>query len=646
MALRGQVDETNSVTGYALGAGETWTGTWAEAYEWGGIGVRVTTSGVATLWVDFSYDRSIVNQVQLTDGLTALSGAFRNLVPTAAWYRVRVVDGSAAPNTVTAQTLVHPSGRISLPTSRLSQTLNDYSDVLNTRAALFARQPGGAYTDILASESGYLKVGIAEPLTAFGEVRSSQPSPIIQMDSVYGAMDNTETFTASGGTVTASAGNIECAITTTVGSYAVFRSRRALRYRPGQGALFRWTSIFDSANAVASSLQIAGAFNSSSGFLVGYDGASFGVMHRTGGYHEAREVTISAGASGAETVTLTLNTVAYSIPVTSGTAAFNAWQIAAWLEANQSAWDAWQNGSKVVLLGLDLGAKAGTYTVASTGTLAGTIAQQTAGVAATETWVNQADFDIDTLDGSGPSGMTIDPAKGNVYAVDMQYLGYGDVDMLVENEDTGRLFAFHRWHFNNVRTVPTLTNPTLKIGMAVASLGSTTALTLKGASWMAAVDGEVNAFRTPRSYSYQRASVGGTLTSVFAIRVRGVFRGLAQLSEVFPKIAFLSPEGTRACEVKFLLNPTFAGTTNWTYTDENHSIVEYDITGTTFSANGTELASFIVAGGSQGSLNFASLESGGLHPVHLQRGDVLVIAAKITGGAGNNVTASLTWLED
>jgi hypothetical protein len=645
MFAGGRISTRNSTTATSVAAGEAWEGEWEECFSWAAITGRVTTSGTAQVFVDFSYDKAVVYTVTMSKSTAVLAGKFFNLIPTAALFRVRVVDTSAATNTVTVQVLGSSHAKASIATSRLSQVLDDYSDVVNTRSALFARQPSGAYTDILASEAGHLKVVIAEPLTAFGEVRTSQPTPIVQMDGVYGVMDNTETFTASGGTVTAVNGNIDCAITTTVGSYAVFRSKRALRYRPGQGALFRWTSIFDT-NAVANSLQIAGPFNSSSGFLVGYDGAAFGVMHRTGGYHEARTITVSAGASGAETVTLTLNTVAYSIPVTSGTAAFGAYQIAAWLEANQSVWDAWQDGSTVVILGLELGSKAGTYTISSTGTLAGSIAQQTAGVAATETWVDQADFNIDPLDGSGPSGMTIDPAMGNVYAVDMQYLGYGDVDMLIENDDTGRLFAFHRWHFNNLRTVPTLTNPTLKIGQAVASLGSTTALTLKGASWMGAVDGEVNAFRTPRAYSYQRASVGATLTSVLAIRVRGVFRGLAQLAEVFPKIAYVSPEGTRACEIKFLLNPTFAGTTNWTYIDETNSLVEYDITGTTFSSNGTELASFVVAGSSQGNLNFSQLESGGLHPVHLQRSDVLVIAARIVGGAGNNVTASLTWLED
>jgi hypothetical protein len=33
-------------------------------------------------------------------------------------------------------------------------------------------------------------------------------------------------------------------------------------------------------------------------------------------------------------------------------------------------------------------------------------------------------------------------------------------------------------------------------------------------------------------------------------------------------------------------------------------------------------------------------------PFYLERGDVRVIAAKVVGGSGANVTASLTWRED
>jgi hypothetical protein len=53
-----------------------------------------------------------------------------------------------------------------------------------------------------------------------------------------------------------------------------------------------------------------------------------------------------------------------------------------------------------------------------------------------------------------------------------------------------------------------------------------------------------------------------------------------------------------------------------------------------------------VAGGSNAALKFVDLTEDSISPVHMERGDVLCIAASISGGGGSDVAASLTWLED
>jgi hypothetical protein len=515
------------------------------------------------------------------------------------------------------------------------------------RSVIVGKDPGDGYQNVSVAEDGSLEVSLAQPTTAFGEVRTSQPHPIVQIDAVYGIQDNVETFTDASpgtGTVSTSNGLFQCKTGVGVGGYGVIRTRRAVRYRPGQGSIFRWTASFSTPTAL--SLQAAGAFNTTNGFFVGHDGANnFGVMHRTGGRHEVRTLTISGAAGGAENVQLTLNGVLYSIPVTAGTTVDNANEITDWLNANQGVWEAYQNDSTVKLFGLDAANLNGTYTVSSA-TLTGSIARDGAGAANTETWVYQGSFSVDQLNGSGPSGMTIDPTKGNVFECDMQYLGFGDVLMKIENPATGRFFTFHKFSFANTRTIPTLLNPTLKVGWVSASLGSTTNLTVGGGSAMGGTDGFLHPSRRPKSFATQRTGVGGTRTSIFAIRCRSTYRGVVQLSEVLPKIAYVSPAGTKACQVEVLLNPTFAGDNDWTYIDENDSIVEYDTAGTTLSATGDTLASFIVAGGTTGTLSFKDLAEDSLNPVHLERGDVLCITGLIVGGGGSAVDASLTWLEE
>lgn len=644
MSFRDRVSEKNTAVGTVVASGDTWAGEWELCYAYSSLSVMASSTGAGQLFADFSMDGTTTDRaIELSVGSAAVSG-IHSLIPVATHFRIRIVNQAGANNTIRVQTLKNPVARIAQPTSRVSQTLGDYSDVINTRSAIVAKNPGGVYNNVGTDEDGHLLVDISHPLSSFGEVRVAEPTPQVQIDAVHGLLEDVETFTATGGAATASGGNFTCTTGTLQGGYGVIRSRRTVRYRAGQGSLFRFTAGFDT--GVAASLQAAGTFTAGSGFLVGYDGTAFGVMHRTGGRHEIRTFTISAAATGSETVDLTLNSVLYQVPVTSGTAAHNAFEIEQWLNANQSVWDAKQNDGAVVLFGSSVGALSGTYSVTSTGTLDGSFVQDGAGAANTETWTYQASFSEDPLDGTGNSGMTIDPSKGNVYEVGIQYLGYGQVDFKIENPSTGRFFHFHSWQFTNSRTTPTLSNPNLKVGWISASLGSTTDLTVYGASAMGGNDGKTVQTRRPKGHSMQRTGVAATLTSVFAIRVRNDFKGVVQLFEASPRMSSASPGGTKPVEVVFLLNPTFAGETNWFYQDQDESIIEIDETATTFSATGTEIGSFIVAGGTSGTFDFTKLDVGGVPATYLNRGEVLCIAARIIGGGGTTVDASLTWIEN
>jgi len=644
----GGVSPGNS-TDATLGVSASFNGTWEDVSGYAGLTILVdgTSAGTAdgTLYMEFSHDsvtthRSIAIAV---DDVTA--AAPRTLGVVAKYFQIRYDNGTTATTSFTIQTIYHTS-QVEL-VSRLNSTIGDNIDVSNVRAVISGRQPNGKYTNAALDESGAFLTSIKSPATAFGELQVAELNPIAQADAVYGLLDKVETFSATGGSTAVVDGNFVCATGVSIGGYGVIRGRRALRYRPGQGSLYRWTALFDKNNDVSLSLQLAGAFNSTNGFLVGYhDAQGFGVMHRYAGMHEIRELTIGTPASGSETADIELNTVTYNIPVTSGTAEHNAYEVAEWLDANQSVWEVSQNNGKVILFNLNAGPAAGSYSVSSNGTFAGSIAQTAAGVVNTEDWTYQGSFTDDNLDGTGPSGMTIDPDLGNVYELNLQYIGYGEVSMSVENPETGRFFIFHRWKFANNRSTPTLSNPTLKIGWISESLGSSTNIQVRGGSLMAAIQGKIHPFRKPRGDVNTRTAVSTTLTSLIAIRVRNVFAGTTQLSEVLPKIASVTPEGSKSCEIKILLNPTFAGETNWLYEDEAESIVEVDVAGTTFSDEGTVLSALNTFGGQPALFKFTDLAEEGINPLHLERGDVLCIAARMTGGAAQDITGAITWLED
>ena len=104
--------------------------------------------------------------------------------------------------------------------------------------------------------------------------------PVVQVDFVYGINDvTTQTAVTGSGTAGGSSGLLELATTAAASSSAIAYTSRNLKYRPGQGALLRFTALFTT--GVANSVQYAGAGFPSlqDGLFFGYEGASFGISY-------------------------------------------------------------------------------------------------------------------------------------------------------------------------------------------------------------------------------------------------------------------------------------------------------------------------------------------------------------------------------
>ena len=63
--------------------------------------------------------------------------------------------------------------------------------------------------------------------------------------------------------------------------------------------------------------------------------------------------------------------------------------------------------------------------------------------------VRQADFNIDPLDGTGPSGFTFDPSKMQMYALEYSWYGAGTVIWMIRGQD-GQFNWCHRRPNNNI----------------------------------------------------------------------------------------------------------------------------------------------------------------------------------------------------
>jgi hypothetical protein len=121
-----------------------------------------------------------------------------------------------------------------------------------------------------------------DAVSPFGDLITAPITPSTQMDFIYGI--NTQTgvsTTANGGTVDTNAGRLRLQTGTNTAGSAIFRSRRPARYRAGQGIVARFTTVFTT--GVASSTQFYGPGSADNGYMVGFNGTAFGILHRNGG---------------------------------------------------------------------------------------------------------------------------------------------------------------------------------------------------------------------------------------------------------------------------------------------------------------------------------------------------------------------------
>ena len=168
----------------------------------------------------------------------------------------------------------------------LNQSIGADNDAIVTRSVLAGQVRSGTYANvgITSTKSGdqAIKVGLHEPLTAFGDVRVSQSVPEVQLSWVYGGINplliNED---VSGGSLSAANSLLTVGSGTGTSDYGKMESRRYLKYRTGQGALFRGTCIFDT--PAAGNTQLFGVGTAENGLFFGYHDLSFGVLRRDNG---------------------------------------------------------------------------------------------------------------------------------------------------------------------------------------------------------------------------------------------------------------------------------------------------------------------------------------------------------------------------
>jgi len=215
--------------------------------------------------------------------------------------------------------------------------------------------------------------------------------------------------------------------------------------------------------------------------------------------------------------------------------------------------------------------------------------------------VNQSSWNGDKLDGTGPSGITLDPSKAQILWMDFEWLGVGSVRCgFIIN---GIFYLCHTFNNANIISNVYMTTATLPVRYEITSVTAAVAASMK--QICSTVISEGGYEQASIDHVARRTTILGTINTaanflpVVSIRLAAGRTGAV----VIPNRIQFQPTSLQNYELALIKNPTLTGAT-FAATVPSDSNVEFDVAATAISAAGTIVQTGYIAssgGGGQAS---------------------------------------------
>lgn len=390
----------------------------------------------------------------------------------------------------------------------VNDQVNDDTDCTIVRSVITGKSiDNGKYKNISTDHEGNLNMNIMQPRDIFGNVVVAEPKVMVEMKFPYSTTHFLQDYFFNGSAGFLHDKSVLTAITgTTASSTARLKSTHRSYYSGGLALKVRFSALFSTPQSGCT--QIIGHGDQNNGYFFGYSGTNFGILKRCGGKSEIRIVQILSAATSTGDVTVELDGNTTTVAVTSGDSIFTVARklakgtlVAPYYLENTYAytgcgWISWQDNDKVYFMAEDSGAHSGTYSVSGQGVTGGFATYQT-GIAATDEWTPQNEWNIDRTDET-TSLPVLDFSKGNIFEIDMQWLGFGNIAFKIENPETGRFSNVHLIRYPNRNSTPSIEVPHQPL-MIEATNGATTGLVSVSTSCMTSFTlGKANIYNATR----------------------------------------------------------------------------------------------------------------------------------------------------
>jgi hypothetical protein len=259
--------------------------------------------------------------------------------------------------------------------------------------------------------------------------------------------------------------------------------------------------------------------------------------------------------------------------------------------------------------------------------------------------VNQADWSEDSLDGTGPSGITIDETKAFILAFDAQYLGMGRCRVYFDIN--GQLIEAHHFEHANILAVPYMQSLALPVQMLVTSDGNAKTAHFKCAS--VSSEGGLS-----EDLAYQFATLEQTVTAasgarthLLSLRPLTTFNSIANRCRLVLNSIEVLVTGNQPVYWELCIGTLFTTAPTWGAVNATYSCAEQTtVAGLSTTAwAGAAAGTVIAAGYNAASATSKSVTSAKLsqrYPITLNKAGAVrdngTLSLLVTGLGGTSVT--------
>jgi hypothetical protein len=261
-------------------------------------------------------------------------------------------------------------------------------------------------------------------------------------------------------------------------------------------------------------------------------------------------------------------------------------------------------------------------------------------------FVNQADWNIDTFDGNGPSGITWDFTKTMIVGIDFQWLGVGRIRIFADID--GAIIPFHEFVHANIQAVAYMQSANLPVRCGMTSTATVSTTMRFICASVISEGGQQDVLGYEIAHSVSGTAGNGAPEHIVSLRPKTTFNSITNRSKFVLESVDILVTGNVSIAWSLVLGQAITG--------DSYADVSAAYSGMQASTAGTLSGSpalVIASGHVAASANAKSSVTRGLsarYPITLnaagavRANGTLTLLATSTGAA-STIRASLSWRE-